>query len=67
MRIRSPSQAANCEETLQKGLRPTRLLRSRLESRHALRDESKNGCEEDLRPTRALPNPLPHTNTQLHF
>ena len=49
MRIRSPSLTANCEETLQKGLRPTCLLRSRLQARHALRDEPKTRCVTSLK------------------
>ena len=61
MRIRTPSMTANCEETLQKGLRPTCLLRSRaFLGQKTFAKETKD--PRDPTPPHPSP-PLPHTNT----
>ena len=58
MRIRTPSMTANCEETLQKGLRPTCLLRSRaFLGQKTFAKETKDPRD---------PTPLPLSLTRTH-
>ena len=67
MRIRSPLLTANCEETLQKGLRHSFAAVFRLVTQRVQRvTRLKTRCEGDERPTRPHPTSLPLSLTRTH-